>query len=255
MAKETEISWTDHTINPWIGCNRISEECRNCYAAVIEGRYGRAVWGKTTPRYTTKGAEKEARARNRAAGRAGVRRKIFCASMSDFFEDREDLVELRKKWWQIIKECTNLDWLVLTKRSHKIADFLPEDFFSGEYSHVNLGVSVGVKSSMVRLDHLRAIPDWGGLRWVSMEPLLESLNGVDLTNIAWAVVGGETTVGNDFRVMQDEWVEEIRAACTKYGATFFFKQTSGRNGTTIKTFKGEQLYNFPDFRHALPMVS
>lgn len=255
MAKETEISWTDHTINPWIGCNRVSEECRNCYAATMEGRYGRAVWGKATPRYLTKGAEKQAYALNRSAERNGVRKKTFCASMSDFFEDHAEVAETRKKWWKIIKDCTNLDWLVLTKRSHKIAEFLPEDFFSGQYSHVNLGVSVGVRTSMIRLDHLRAIPDWGGLRWVSMEPLLESLNGVDLTNIAWAVVGGETTVGNDFRVMQESWVDEIRDACKTHGATFFFKQTSGRNGTTEKTFKGEQIYHFPKFRFPLPTVA
>jgi len=69
------------------------------------------------------------------------------------------------------------------------------------------------------------------------------------------VVGGETTVGNDFRELKDKWVEEIRAACKLHGATFFFKQTSGRNGTTLKTFKGEQLYNFPQFRFPLPVVA
>lgn len=255
MARDTEISWTDHTINPWIGCFRISRECQNCYAATIESRYQRAEWGKNATRYHTKTAEKTARRLNRAAQEDGVRRKIFCASMSDFFEDNPQVEQWRKDWWTIIKECDSLDWLVLTKRSDKIAGFLPEDFTSGQYTHVNLGVSVGVASSTHRLDDLRSLPDWGGLRWVSMEPLLESLAGVDLTRIDWAIVGGETTVGNDFTQMQDAWVDEIKDACAKYGSTFFFKQTSGRNGTTIKTFRGVQYYDFPQFRFALPMIS
>lgn len=254
MAKDTEISWTDHTVNPWIGCFKISTECRNCYAAVMESRYQRANWGKNETRYRTKGAEKSARSYDRIARRDGVRRKIFCASMSDFFEDKQELIEIRNDWWQIIKECNQLDWLILTKRADKIAGFLPEDFYDGAYRHVNLGVSVGVKSSTPRLDHLRAIRDWGGLRWVSMEPLLESIAGVDLTRIDWAIVGGETTVGNDFMPLQEVWVEEIQAACAAHGTTFFFKQTAGRNGTTLKTFRGVQYYDFPNFRFSLPMA-
>ena len=254
MAKDTEISWTDHTVNPWIGCFKISAECRNCYAEVMESRYQRAEWGRTSPRYFTKNAEKQARSFNRAAQRDGVRRKVFCASMSDFFEDNESLIQTRKHWWNVIKELNQLDWLVLTKRADKIQQFLPEDFTEGQYTHVNLGVSVGVQSSTPRLNHLRKIPDWGGLRWVSMEPLLESLKGVNLTNIDWAIVGGETTVGNTFTPMLDQWVIEVQEACQKHGTTFFFKQTAGRNGTTLKTFQGTQYYNFPHFRQPLPMV-
>lgn len=254
MAKVTEISWTDHTVNPWIGCFRISRECQNCYAAVMESRYQRAEWGKNQPRYITKGAEQNARTFNRAAARDGIRRKIFCASMSDFFEDHPQLIEIRKHWWTVIKELNNLDWLILTKRADKIAGFLPEDFFNGNYSHVNLGVSVGVKTSAPRLDNLREIPNWGGLRWVSMEPLMESLQGINLDRIDWAIVGGETTVDNSFVRMQDEWVDEIMAACKTHGTTFFFKQTAGRNGTTLKTFRGNQIYNFPSFRFPLQMV-
>lgn len=247
MAKTTKISWCDHTINPWIGCFKVSKECQKCYAETQEKRYGRAVWGKTAPRYKTKTSEAKVREFNRAAAKDGVKRTVFCASLSDFFEENQQVLPWREEWWDIIKDCNSLNWLILTKRDKCIQSMVPVDFYSGAYKHVNLGVSVGIQESLSRLDSLRQVPDWGGLRWTSMEPLLESLGSPDLSKIDWAIVGGESTPDNKFTVMQDDWVEEIKAACEKHGTTFHFKQNSARAGRHVQTFRGQTYLNWPKF--------
>ena len=247
MAVETKISWTDSTINAWIGCHKVSPECLNCYAETQEKRYGRAKWGKDTPRYKTITAEKSARALNREAIRSGTRTKVFMSSLSDFFDAHPDCVPWRAEWWKIVRECKNLDWLILTKRTQLIPSMVPEDFYSGEYSHVHLGGSVGVKASLSRLDDLRAVPDWGGIRWSSMEPLLEALGTVNLSKIEWVIVGGESTPSNRFRPMQEDWVQEIKDQAEAQGTVFFFKQDAARQGKHSHEFQGKQHYNLPMF--------
>jgi protein gp37 len=258
MAKVTGIKWTNHTVNPWIGCARISTGCINCYAETLEKRFKRGEWGPNTKRHETKTAEDSARAFDRQAAKAGERRTAFCASMADFFEDHPSLPALRSNWWNIIKECPNLDWLVLTKRSNLIQSMLPPDFFNGGYQHVHLGVTVENADASYRLDDLRKVPEWGGLRWTSMEPLVGPVGKVDLTNINWVIVGGESCQGNNFRPMEDAWVEEIMDQCNVHGSTFFFKQTSGRVGQNYPDFKGRKYQVWPDFsskRLSLPLVA
>jgi protein gp37 len=248
MANTTAISWTDATVNAWIGCTKISPECARCYAEADNKRFKRAVWGLNKFRYKTKGARKQAVSLNRRAAQRGQRIRVFLSSMSDFFEDHAQVASWREEFWEIIKKCTNVDWLILTKRSDKILGMLPKDFFDGGYTHVQLGTSVGVKSSLKRLDDLRAIPDWGGIRWTSMEPLLESLGTVNFDQIKWAIVGGESTVGNDFRPMEDTWVDEIKQQCERQGTTFFFKQNAARQGQHCHQFRGKTYMELPMFR-------
>jgi len=247
MGTKTAISWTQSTINAWIGCVKVGTECLNCYAETQERRFKRAVWGRHAPRYKTLTAEKTARDLNREAQATGKRIRVFMSSESDFFEDNPQVAPWRAEWWQIVKECTHLDWLILTKRSKEIKDMVPPDFYDGSYSHVHLGVSVGVKASLFRLDDLRALPDWGGIRWVSAEPLLESLGEINLNRIEWIIVGGESTVGNKFRPMEDAWVQEIKDQCESKGVVFFFKQNAARQGCHSDRFKGRTFL-------ALPMV-
>lgn len=247
MAKKTAISWTESTINAWIGCAKYGEECRNCYAANMEKRFKRAIWGVDARRYKTKGAEKAAYELDKKAKKEGRRIRVFMSSMSDFFENHKDVLGWRERWWQIVKECNNIDWLILTKRSEHIKSMVPIDFYSGSYKHVNLGVSVGIKKSLKRLDDLRALDDWGGLRFTSMEPLLEDLGAVNLAAINWVIVGGESTASNGFRVMEDSWVESIKRQCEEQGAVFFFKQSSGRQGTHSHEFKGKKYLELPMF--------
>lgn len=248
MGNKTTISWTEATINAWIGCVKISKECERCYAETQEKRYKRAVWGKDKPRYKTKTSEKAAYKLNRKALKKGVRIRVFMSSLSDFFEDNPQVAPWRARWWKIVKECRNIDWLILTKRGNKVQSMLPEDFYSGAYKHVHLGVSVGMKSSIFRLDDLRAVPDWGGIRFVSAEPLLESLGAIDLTGFKWVIVGGESTVGNSFRPMLETWVQDIKDQCEAQGATFFFKQDAARQGCHSDEFRGKRYLELPMFQ-------
>ena len=248
MAETTGISWTKRTINPWIGCCKISTGCLNCYAETQENRFGRAVWGPDTERYKTTTSMGKVRDWNRELASEGKTETVFCASLSDFFEDNKQVIPWREEWWDLIRESKNLDWLILTKRSNKIAEMVPVDFYNGSYSHVHLGVSVENARYTTRLDDLRAIPNWGGIRWTSMEPLLGPVGPVNLAGIDWAIVGGETDPSNSYRRMEDAWVDEIMEQCKKFGTVFFFKQTAGRSGHNSELYKGNLIHNYPKFR-------
>lgn len=125
MGEETGISWTDHTFNPWWGCVRVSEACRNCYAERTGNRFG-VTWGVDTfRRFFDDKHWNQPAIWNRKALAAGVRRRVFCASMADVFEDRRDLDEHRTRLWSLIKATPALDWLLLTKRPEHFAAMLP----------------------------------------------------------------------------------------------------------------------------------
>ena len=94
MGEKSAIEWTDHTFNPWWGCTKVSEACKHCYAEAFAKRTGHEIWGDAAPRrfFADKHWD-EPKKWDRDAARDGVRRKVFCASMADVFEDRPDLVE------------------------------------------------------------------------------------------------------------------------------------------------------------------
>ncbi len=119
MGTETKIQWTDHTWNPWRGCWKISEGCANCYAD-SQSRRNPAVlgeWGKGARRVEGSADYwRKPLAWNRAAEKAGKRRRVFCMSLGDIFEDRGDLDPLRVQVWETIHATPWLDWQLLTKR-------------------------------------------------------------------------------------------------------------------------------------------
>ena len=131
MAENSGIEWTHHTFNPWIGCTKISPACDNCYAAEWDKRYeGGAHWGPKAPRRRT--AEKNWNMPlkwDKAAAKAGVRLRVFCASLADVF-DNQVPQEWRDDLWALIHATPNLDWLLLTKRPQNIEKMLPRDFWA-----------------------------------------------------------------------------------------------------------------------------
>jgi protein gp37 len=188
MGKETEISWTDHTFNPWWGCVKVSEACRNCYALSFDKRVGGAHWGVNAPRrFFGEKHWNEPLKWNRDAEKAGVRRRVFCASMADVFEqlpdghpDTEKMDEARNFLWGVIGETPHLDWLLLTKRPENIGDMIP---WSDGKSHnswkadvsmwpnVWLGTTVEDQNSAdKRIPFLLDVP--AVVRFLSCEPLL-----------------------------------------------------------------------------------
>jgi protein gp37 len=180
MGENSAIEWTDHTFNPWIGCTKVSPGCTNCYAEdMMDHRYHRVTWGKGKPRVRTSPANwKKPLAWDRACAEAGTRARVFCASLADVFDDevnpgwRDDLFDL-------IEQCRNLDWLLLTKRpenamrmlSCMIIDHDLAERFAGPWSHVWIGTTVeDQQRADERIPQLLAIP--ARVRFLSCEPLL-----------------------------------------------------------------------------------
>ncbi|HEY2512934.1 MAG TPA: DUF5131 family protein, partial [Polyangiaceae bacterium] len=117
MVANSKIQWTDHTFNPWWGCQRVSPGCEHCYAEAFAKRTGHGVWGPTAQRrFFGEAHWKEPLKWNEAAKRSGQRARVFCASMADVFEDRWELEPHRARLAGLIRVTPHLDWLLLTKR-------------------------------------------------------------------------------------------------------------------------------------------
>jgi len=226
-VRETAIAWTDHTFNPWWGCVRVSPACEHCYAEAFAKRVGQAVWGPKAPRrFFSDKHWAEPLKWNRAAEREGVRRRVFCASMADVFEDREELTEHRERLWDLIVATPGLDWLLLTKRPENAPELLPPTWWvlTGLPPNVWIGTTVESPAYFKRVEALRRIP--ARVRFLSCEPLLEPLLGLDLTGISWVIVGGES--GARPREMDVRWAQHIEVRCALRGIALFVKQDSGR---------------------------
>jgi protein gp37 len=226
MAENSRIEWTDHTFNPWWGCQRVSPACDHCYAETMAKRFGQKVWGAKAPRRFFGEAHWAAPARwNADAIAAGVRRRVFCASMADVFEKRADLAPWREKLWALIRATPGLDWLLLTKRPQLITTRLPADWGAG-YRNVWLGTTTEDQTEAARrLPHLLGVP--ARVHFVSAEPLL---GPVDLRpwlsgpehRLGWVIAGGESGAGA--RPSDRQWFRALRDQCREATVPFHFKQ-------------------------------
>jgi protein gp37 len=226
MGQQTGIEWTDHTFNPWWGCVRVSPACQHCYAETFAKRTGNAVWGVEAPRrmFGDKHWQEPAKW-NRAAAAAGVRRKVFCASMADVFEDRPDLIDPRGRLFGLIEATPMLDWLLLTKRPENIARLLPSDWLTHPKRNVWLGTTVeNQEYAEKRLAHLSAVR--AEVRFVSYEPALGPVDfSAWIDDLDWIIAGGES--GPGFRQPEPKWFRDVRDQCALSGVGFFFKQWGG----------------------------
>lgn len=216
MAQDSKIGWTDHTHNFWWGCHKVSEECRHCYIAGIMRRGGREPFNGPM---RTKNWDNPYRW-NAQSSRDSRRFRVFTCSMSDFFHPEAD--SWRPDAWKVIRECQNLDWLILTKRPQLIRARLPQDWNDG-YPNVWLGVTAGCKKSLKRVEQLCKIP--AKIRFISAEPLLEEINfGPYLDSIDWLITGCERAKKGTRRLMNLAWVRSIDKQCVAAGIPHFFKQ-------------------------------
>jgi protein gp37 len=184
VAETTEISWTDMTFNPWWGCEKVSPACRGCYAERDAHRYRPDVtlWGPGSVRQVASDAYWRGPLKwARAARAAGVRKRVFCASMADVFEAREDLDAPRARLWALIEATPELDWLLLTKRPENVASMVPAAWLAavdprrlvamGWPRNVILGTTVeDQEHAELRIPHLLRVP--ARTRFLSVEPLL-----------------------------------------------------------------------------------
>lgn len=176
MGEKTAISWTDHTFNPWWGCSHAGPGCEFCYAEVWAARYGFDVWGPGKPRrYFGDKHWHEPIKWNNIATVAGVRRRVFCASMADVFDNEVDQVH-RERLWTLIRHTPNLDWIIVTKRIGNVMSMLPQDwmFLGRGYRNVWLLVTVCDQKEADR-DIPKLLRTPAAVHGISYEPALGPL--------------------------------------------------------------------------------
>lgn len=244
MGKETEISWTDSTFNPWWGCRKIAPGCDNCYAATFDHRLGGSHWKSE---YKTMGPDywKRPIKWNTKALKNNKRHRVFCGSMCDWADSMGPESE-REKLWELIRKTPMIDWLLLTKRANRIEKCLPEDWGNG-YDNVWLGVTVeDRKFGLPRIDILRKIP--AKIRFLSVEPLLEDLGLPNFDGINWIVSGGES--GTGAREMKEDWLLGVQWHCKMQNVAFHFKQWGCKtnDGANPNEKKGGCLLNGSEFK-------
>lgn len=245
VGELSKIGWTDHTFNPWIGCARVSPACTHCYAETDWGQGGRrarVVWGVNGTRSVTSDANWKLPLRwDRAAAEAGRPALVFCASLADVFEARDDLVEPRARLFDLIDRTPHLRWLLLTKRIELVADMVPRgwtDLGQGTTwwpRNVWIGTTVeDQRRAEERLPFLVELP--APVRFVSAEPLLGRLNIGEwlvpsrlVGRVDWLIAGGES--GPEHRPLDLDAVRALRDQCERAGVPFYFKQVGGRTPT------------------------
>jgi protein gp37 len=247
-VSETTISWCRYTFNPWIGCAHVSEGCRHCYAETQEaGRWKRVVWGPNGTRLLTSPVNwRKPFAWDRDAAERGVRERVFCASLADVFEDRDDLARWRSDLIRLILDTPTLDWLLLTKRPENIVRLDPFTF-SCATPNIWLGTTVEDQRVVARIDALRAVP--AVIRFLSVEPLIGPLNlHGRLRGIDWVIIGGES--GHHARPLDLDVVRDVINAAREAGCAVHVKQLGtdwarrakslGANPTLIDTHGGSK---------------
>jgi protein gp37 len=222
MAKNSRISWTIHTFNPWWGCTKISPGCTNCYAATFDKRVGGDNWKPGGERrFFPEKHWREPLKWNAEAKADGVRARVFCASMADVFEDHPALVDQRNRLPALIDATPHLDWLLLTKRPENILRLAP--WIPGR-RNIWPGVTVENAEHVWRADELRKVD--AAVRFISYEPALGPIDAaVNLDGIAWVVAGDES--GPRRRAAELSWLRAMRDRCTREGVAFHLKQWAG----------------------------
>lgn len=261
-STSTAIEWTDATWNPVTGCSKVSEGCRNCYAAALAPRLAAmGQKGYTDLPWTKPNAHLNVHMhadRLDAPLRWAKPRRIFVNSMSDLFHELVPF-EFVDRVFAVMALAPRHTFQVLTKRPERMADYFdPEKLPERELAILEavrglagdkgapdrgegvewllkdrgpilplpnawLGTSVEDKRVLGRVDHLRRIP--AAVRFLSCEPLIGPLDGLDLEDMHWVIVGGES--GHGHRPIEAGWVRDIRTQTEEAGAAFFFKQWGG----------------------------
>jgi protein gp37 len=263
MAETTNISWADSTFNPVLGCMKVSSGCDNCYAeTLMDTRYHRVKWGQrktdeTVPSVGTRARTSDAYWRqpltwnkHHAAFQAkhGHRQRVFCASLSDVFDNQWD-PQWRDDLWSLIDSTPNLDWLLLTKRPENIEKMLPDGWGgkSGNdfWPNVWLGITAEDQNAYnKRWPILRYIP--ACVKFVSYEPAIGPLEELGAIGPYpdWIICGGES--GRGYRPMNPDWPRQIKYVCEHFHIPFFMKQLSGEKPGKIPIPDYLMRREFPD---------
>ncbi|MEU2866386.1 phage Gp37/Gp68 family protein [Streptomyces mirabilis] len=225
MSDRSAIEWTEATWNPTTGCDRISTGCDNCYALTLSKRLkamGAAKYQNDgDPRTSGPGFDVTLHEDSLAIPYGWKSpRVVFVNSMSDLFHARVPLDFVRQVF-AVMADTPQHTYQVLTKRARRLRQLAPKLEWP---PNVWAGVSVESHAELPRVDDLRQVP--AAVRFLSCEPLLGPLDGLNLDRIDWVIAGGES--GPRHRSLEEAWVTGIRDVCQEAGVAFFFKQWGGR---------------------------
>jgi len=233
---ESDIEWTEMTWNPTTGCTKISAGCTNCYAEVM------------TRRLQAMGMEKYKNGFNLACHYNQLSlpstwkkpRMIFVNSMSDLFHENIPL-EFIKAVFSVMNECPQHTFQVLTKR----ADVLEKYYTLLDWTpNIWMGVTIESDQVISRINALYKVPAY--VKFLSIEPILTAIPNLNLLDIDWVIVGGES--GYKARPIKEEWVVDIKNQCEQKQIPFFFKQWGGRNKKSAgKLLQGKVYCQMPVF--------
>lgn len=217
MSGKTKIEWTEVSWNPVTGCSKISDGCKNCYAEKLSRR----LVAMHNPRYKNGFEVTIHDDLIELPLKWKSPRVIFVNSMSDLFHEAiPDDVILRI--FKTMNQCPQHTFQVLTKRPERLVDLNSRITWT---KNIWMGVTIENNKYLHRADLLRKTD--AHIKFISAEPLLGEIGNIDLTNIDWVIVGGES--GPCARPMDKDWVIQIRERAKKSGTAFFFKQWGGTN--------------------------
>ncbi|MBX9823735.1 MAG: phage Gp37/Gp68 family protein [Xanthobacteraceae bacterium] len=228
MANNSRIEWTEATWNPVAGCAVISPGCTNCYAMRLAARLG--AMGQEKYQGTTRKSGGRAKwngvirldtASLEIPRRWKTGKLIFVNSMSDLFHEDVPL-EYISRVFKTMNETSHHTYQVLTKRAERLKEVSK---FLTWTPNIWMGVSVENQDYAWRIDHLRETD--AEVKFLSLEPLLGPLDQLNLSQIDWVIVGGES--GPGARQIQENWVRSIHHQCQSSRVAFHFKQWGGVN--------------------------
>lgn len=262
MGKETNIAWTDSTMNFWWGCQKVGPGCDHCYAEAVDKRGGGAHWGPGVERRRT--SEKnwnDAYRWNRNAEKFfaenGRRQRVFASSMSDMFDNAVP-IEWARDAFQVMEVCNRLEWQPLTKRVGMVEKRIPDHWKDGGWpQHIGLMITcvnqeefLRDSGKLIRLKHDLNIP-WVGISYEPAQGAIDIGYPVEFYpdgpkmccsgfecgcygkptdppvcwGIDWIIAGGESGAG--WRPADIAWFRSLRDQCAEYNVKFFMKQLSG----------------------------
>jgi protein gp37 len=215
VSDNSTIEWTEATWNPVTGCDKVSPGCAHCYAEAFAKRW-RGISGHP---YEQGFALRLWPQRLEQPVRWTRPRMIFVNSMSDLFHE-EVPDEYIESIFEVMGRAQQHTFQILTKRHERLVELAPRLPW---HPNVWMGVTIENRRFVHRADYLRAVN--AAVRFISAEPLLGPLRGLDLTDIDWLISGGES--GHKHRPLKIEWLRELRDKCVDEGVAYFFKQWGG----------------------------
>src|SRR3989304_9577412 len=217
MSEKSTIEWTDSTWNPVTGCNKVSPGCKHCYAERMAQRL-KAMGQANYQNGFELTLQEHMLARPLQIKRPQL---IFVNSMSDLFHE-EIPFDYIQRVFKVMREANWHQFQILTKRAERLSEVHDQIDWP---DNVWMGVSVENDKYKYRIDHLRRTN--AAVKFLSLEPLLGAIHGMDLSKINWVITGGES--GPGARPIERSWVVDIKQQCRKAKVPFFFKQWGGVN--------------------------